>query len=80
MIRVATLSSLFVLAGCGLTGDLERPPPLWGDPGKSGVEAAVPIEDNTERIGEGTSVFETEDDLLGDPDENITPPDETDAE
>jgi predicted small lipoprotein YifL len=28
---LATLSALTV-AACGLRGELERPPPLWGDP------------------------------------------------
>lgn len=28
---LATLSALSV-AACGLRGELERPPPMWGDP------------------------------------------------
>ena len=39
--RRATLMLAFVAcsalaAGCGLRGDLERPPPLWGDPPNEG--------------------------------------------
>ncbi len=32
MKRIAiALLALSCLAGCGLKGDLDRPPPLWGD-------------------------------------------------
>ncbi|MBU6318102.1 MAG: hypothetical protein KGS00_00495 [Alphaproteobacteria bacterium] len=50
--RRATLMLAFVAcsalaAGCGLRGDLERPPPLWGDPPREG-----PLDPRTVREAE----------------------------
>jgi predicted small lipoprotein YifL len=38
MIRVgcALAAAITMLAGCGLKGDLDRPPPLWGNPPNEG--------------------------------------------
>lgn len=35
-LMLAFVACLALAAGCGLRGDLERPPPLWGDPPNEG--------------------------------------------
>lgn len=45
--------ALLALAGCGLTGDLQRPPPLFGEPTER-QEGALP--DRT--VGEGLSTVD----------------------
>lgn len=44
---LVALSALTVTA-CGLRGDLERPPPLWGDPEDAGEELPGSGEDSEE--------------------------------
>jgi predicted small lipoprotein YifL len=44
---LVALSALTV-AACGLRGDLERPPPLWGDPPADGGEEMHGGEDDTD--------------------------------
>lgn len=36
---VLTALSALAVAGCGLRGDLERPPPMWGAPPADGDQA-----------------------------------------
>lgn len=44
-------SALAALAGCGLRGDLERPPPIFSDPPSD--EAMVPV-DSPAQLAEAT--------------------------
>ena len=48
MKRLALVSAVLctiVLAGCGVRGDLERPPPIWGPDERSEEERAHETED-----------------------------------
>ena len=52
MIRTLVLITLFalstLLAGCGVRGDLERPPPLWGEDLRTEAERAHESEDESD--------------------------------
>lgn len=39
-------SAAALLGGCGVRGDLERPPPLWGDDRRTAEERAYETEDD----------------------------------
>ncbi len=39
------LAAAMVLSGCGIRGDLERPPPFWGADERSDEERAYETED-----------------------------------
>nr|WP_321360441.1 hypothetical protein [uncultured Hyphomonas sp.] len=69
----ALILGTLALPACGLTGDLKRPPPLWGDP--NDVEAELP-EGNTSTLPKLPPRPEAEDaeasggdELLGGPEE-----------
>lgn len=40
-----TLISAFALSACGVKGDLETPPPMWGDKSKSEQTDKKPADD-----------------------------------
>ncbi|WP_306015582.1 lipoprotein [Oceanicaulis sp. MMSF_3324] len=42
------LAAALVLSGCGIRGDLERPPPFWGADERSNEERAHETEDASE--------------------------------
>ena len=59
MMRLTMLAAAAaLLAGCGLKGDLETPPPLWGDKSREIIERDLPQE-----RGQGTQVVFTRDDV-----------------
>ncbi|MEO1102025.1 MAG: lipoprotein [Pseudomonadota bacterium] len=69
-IFLTTALALAALSACGLRGDLERPDPLFDNPGAEGVQAAgeIPGASIEDRLNEPD--FDEpapEDDLLGGP-------------
>ena len=67
----AALIAAANLAACGLTGDLERPGPLWGDPKGDVVPADMPeqtqgtLPDLPDRDDEDDDTTDADDELLG---------------
>ncbi len=61
------LTGLLWLGGCGIKGDLDRPPPLWGDESKAQRDNRPPDQ----------PVFDSEPDYSQTPDTLNLPPDET---
>ena len=47
LLRAAALLAAGNLAACGLTGDLKRPDPLWGDPSGELDPAELPQQNQT---------------------------------
>jgi predicted small lipoprotein YifL len=59
MMRLTMLAvAAALLAGCGLKGDLETPPPLWGD-----KDRAITDRDLPSSRGQGNQVVFTRDDV-----------------
>jgi predicted small lipoprotein YifL len=56
---IGLVAGLALLAGCGLKGDLETPPPLWGDPNRQVVERDLPAGSD----GDGDRIVFTRDDV-----------------
>jgi len=50
----SALGAVFVLSACGVRGDLERPPPVWGE------DLRTEEEREYERDGDGPSESDTE--------------------
>lgn len=44
-LALSGLTAMLVLTGCGIRGDLERPPPVWGPDERSEAERAHEAED-----------------------------------
>lgn len=69
LLLAAAILAASNLAACGLTGDLERPGPLWGHPDGSAGEAELPddtqsnLPDLPDR--EDDSDADADDELLG---------------
>jgi len=58
----AALGALLLgtLAGCGLRGALERPPPIWGNPAPPGPEAQRERDaEDTPGVGSDSSAIPT---------------------
>jgi len=70
LLFAAALFAASNLAACGLTGDLERPGPLWGDPDQTLDPADLPnktqtdLPDLPDREDEDAS-SDADDELLG---------------
>lgn len=45
-------AAALVLSGCGIRGDLERPPPFWGTDERTAEERAYETEDDAETASE----------------------------
>lgn len=45
-------AAALVLSGCGIRGDLERPPPFWGTDERTAEERAYETEDETDTASE----------------------------
>ncbi|MGD2133798.1 MAG: lipoprotein [Maricaulaceae bacterium] len=61
-IAKAAISALLLaglLSACGLKGDLETPPPLWGDPNRTAADRDLP----GARRGESADIVFTRDDV-----------------
>jgi predicted small lipoprotein YifL len=50
---VSALGAVCVLSACGVRGDLERPPPIWGEDQRTEEERAHEREDDTPSETEG---------------------------
>jgi predicted small lipoprotein YifL len=63
---LSALGAMCVLSACGVRGDLERPPPLWGEDLRSPAERAYEDDgaasDDEAQAEEDPPVQETEDD------------------
>jgi len=46
------LAAVLILTGCGIRGDLERPPPVWGPDERTPEERAHETEDAEDSGGE----------------------------
>lgn len=74
LLLAAALLAAGTLSACGLTGELKRPAPLWGDPGEAIDPADLPGEAESdlpplpERESSGTQ--DADDELLGGTDGN----------
>jgi Predicted small periplasmic lipoprotein len=44
-LALSGLAALLVISGCGIRGDLERPPPVWGPDERTDEERAHETED-----------------------------------
>jgi len=70
LLLAAALLAASNLAACGLTGDLQRPDPLWGDPSSTTEPAELPdrsqtnLPDLPDREDESTEP-DADDELLG---------------
>ena len=49
------LAAALVLSGCGIRGDLERPPPFWGADDRTDEERAYETEDASDEDTEATT-------------------------
>ena len=71
LLLAAALLAASNLAACGLTGDLARPDPLWGNPDESVEPAELPdktqtnLPDLPDREDEEDTPPDADDELLG---------------
>tara|TARA_R110000772_G_scaffold107299_1_gene209596 strand:+ start:155 stop:391 length:237 start_codon:yes stop_codon:yes gene_type:complete len=74
LLLAAALLAAGTLSACGLTGDLKRPGPLWGDPNAAIDPADLPDEAKSDLPPlperESTGTQEADDELLGGADGN----------
>ncbi|PWE16352.1 argininosuccinate lyase [Marinicauda salina] len=52
--------ALILLSGCGIRGDLERPPPLWGPDERTDAERAYETENGEAESEAGTETDDGE--------------------
>jgi predicted small lipoprotein YifL len=50
---ITALGAVLILGACGVRGDLERPPPVWGEDQRTDEERAYETEDETEGEDDG---------------------------